>query len=121
MVAAVAYLLVMIAGFIGVLPVLVWFFGEAPDGTKFQNDYGKKEDNEMLIFSGLETQGEINRLLDEIYGGLGQASAAEAGGLEPHEPETLANEEPIVEEEINEELGAIEPILVPQSLTVDGF
>lgn len=42
MVAAVAYLLVMIAGFIGVLPVLVWLFGESPGGIRFQNDYGKR-------------------------------------------------------------------------------
>ncbi len=111
MVAAVAYLLVMIAGFIGVLPVLVWFFGEAPDGTKFQNDYGKKEDNEMLIFSGLETQGEINRLLDELYGGLDQDSPVEAGHCEPHRPKAQANGEPIVEEEINEKLNAVKPIL----------
>ena len=81
MVVAVAYVLVATAALFGALPVLVRLFGEAPGGTKFQNDYGKKEDNEMLMFSGLETQGEISRLLDELYGGLGQASAAEAGTL----------------------------------------
>lgn len=118
MVAAVTYLLVMIAGFIGVFPVLVWLCGESPSETRFQNDYGKKEKHEMLMFSGLETQGEINRLLDELYGGLGQASAAEAGGLEP---ETPADEEPIVEEAINEKPGAIGSILVPQRLIVDGL
>ncbi len=121
MVAAVTYLLVMIAGFIGVFPVLVWLCGESPSETRFQNDYGKKEKHEMLMFSGLETQGEINRLLDELYGGLDQDSPVEAGHCEPHRPKAQANGEPIVEEEINEELGAIEPILVPQSLTVDGF
>jgi hypothetical protein len=46
---------VMTAGFIGVLPILVWLFGVAQGGNRFQNDYGKKEDNEMLMFSGLET------------------------------------------------------------------
>ena len=29
---------------------------------------------EMLMFSGLEAQGKMNRLLDEIYGGPDQAS-----------------------------------------------
>ncbi len=29
---------------------------------------------EMLMFSGLEAQGEINRLLDEIYGSPDRAS-----------------------------------------------
>lgn len=39
-------------------------------------------DREMLMFSGLETQGEINRLLDEIYGSLSRASFGEGGGHE---------------------------------------
>ena len=111
MVAAVAYLLVMIAGFIGVLPVLVWLFGESPGGIRFQNDYGKREEHEMLMFSGLETQGEINRLLDELYGGLDQDSPVEAGHCEPHRPKAQANGEPIVEEEINEKLNAVKPVL----------
>jgi hypothetical protein len=33
---------------------------------------------EMLMFSGLEAQGEMNRLLDEIYGGPDQASLDQA-------------------------------------------
>ncbi len=32
---------------------------------------------EMLMFSGLKAQSEINRLLDDIYGGPGQASLSE--------------------------------------------
>jgi hypothetical protein len=32
---------------------------------------------EMLMLSGLKAQGEINRLLDEIYGGPGRASLSE--------------------------------------------
>jgi hypothetical protein len=32
---------------------------------------------EMLMFSGLKAQSEINRLLDEIYGGPGRASLSE--------------------------------------------
>jgi hypothetical protein len=32
----------------------------------------------MLMFSGLEAQGEMNRLLDEIYGGPDQASLDQA-------------------------------------------
>lgn len=31
----------------------------------------------MLMFSGLEAQGEINRLLDELYGERGRASLGE--------------------------------------------
>lgn len=54
---AATYLLVTTVGFIGVLPVLLWLFGEAPNTTGVQNDYGKKEDNEVLVFSGLKTQG----------------------------------------------------------------
>jgi hypothetical protein len=33
---------------------------------------------EMLMFSGLEAQSEINRLLDEIYGGLDSTSLDQA-------------------------------------------
>ena len=65
----------------------------------------------MLMFSGLETQSEISRLLDELYGGLGQASPIEAGDREPRGPKAPANDEPTVEEEINEELAAVEPVL----------
>jgi hypothetical protein len=32
---------------------------------------------EMLMFSGLEAQGEINRLLDEIYGSPDRASLSQ--------------------------------------------
>ena len=32
---------------------------------------------EMLMLSGLEVQSEINRLLDDIYGGPGRASLSE--------------------------------------------
>lgn len=113
MVAAVAYLLIMTAGFIGVLPVLIWLFGEAPGASGFQNDYEKKEENEMLMFSGLETQSRISQLLDELYGGLGQASPAEAGDRKPRWPETPAHGEPIVEEEINEGFGATKLVSAP--------
>jgi hypothetical protein len=35
---------------------------------------------EMLMFSGLEAQSEITRLLDELYGNLDRTSLDEAGG-----------------------------------------
>lgn len=35
---------------------------------------------EMLMFSGLEAQSEINRLLDELYGNPDRASLDTAGG-----------------------------------------
>ncbi len=84
MVAAVAYLLVMLAGFVGLLPVLVWLFGEARDGIRFQNDYEKKEEHEMLMFSGLETQSEISQLLDEIHGSPSRTFLSE--GVCEHRP-----------------------------------
>ncbi len=37
-------------------------------------DQGKEEVIEMLMFSGLETQSEINQLLDELFGSLDRAS-----------------------------------------------
>lgn len=111
MVAAVAYLLVMTVGFIGALLVLVWLFGEAPGAIRLQNNYGKKEENEMLMFSGLETQSEISQVLDELYGGLDKGSPMEAGDREPHWMKTPTNGEPIIEKEINQEPNAVVPVL----------
>jgi hypothetical protein len=65
------------------------------------------------MFSGLEVQSEINRLLDELYGGLEQASPAVAGRQEHRGAENLADGEPMVEKDTHEELGATELVLIP--------
>jgi hypothetical protein len=67
----------------------------------------------MLMFSGLEAQGEINRLLAELCGGLEQDSRTVAGGRDRHGAEDLANGEPMVEKETNEHLSATELVLAP--------
>lgn len=113
MVSAMVYVFIMSAGFIGALPVLIWLFGEPPGATRFENDRTKKEVKEMLMFSGLEAQGEINRLLDELYGALEQASLAVAEECERRGADDLANGEPMVEKETDEELGATEFVLAP--------
>jgi hypothetical protein len=67
----------------------------------------------VLMFSGLEAQSEINRLLDELYGGLEQASPVVAGRRERRGTENLADGEPMVEKETHEGLGATELVLTP--------
>ena len=61
----------------------------------------------MLMFSGLQAQGEINRLLDELYGGSEQAYSSAAKGRRRGRRglKSAADSELTAKEETNEELG----------------
>ena len=47
-----------------------------------ERSHGKKEASETVMFSGLETQSEISRLLDELYGRLDRVPLGEMAGRE---------------------------------------